>query len=175
MRQKNVDTVDDLFRLALAAETEARLFYRGLRALFAPAPAAASFWDRMYEDETVHCRELLLIYAALPAAVRRSPADPEVLEKARRNARMPLRKDFRSIRTLDDAFEIAHRLETSEVMVVFAFIRGKYVPLARRRSFTLSVLEEHLQRIMDFPQRFGDPAARRMIIARRRGLRPQPM
>ena len=91
-----------------------------------------------------------------------------MLEKARRNALMPLRKDFRSIRTLDDAFEIAHRLETSEVMVVFAFIREKYVPLARRRSFTLSVLEDHLQRIMDFPQRFGDRAARRMIIARRK-------
>ncbi|MCX6348321.1 MAG: hypothetical protein NTV79_02305 [Candidatus Aureabacteria bacterium] len=168
MRQENVDTVDDLFRLARAAEAEARLFYRGLRALFAPHPAVASFWDRMYEDETVHCRELLLIHAALPAAVRRLPADPQVLEKARRNALLPLRKDFRSISTLDDAFEIAHRLETSEVMVVFAFIREKYVPLTRRRSFTLSVLEDHLQRIMDFPQRFGDRAVRRMIIARRK-------
>jgi len=168
MKETKRDTVEELFRLARAAETEVRIFYRGLRGLFAHDPAAADFWNRMYEDETAHCRELLLIHSALPSAVRRSPADPVIVEKARRNLKLPIRQDFRSIRNLDDAYTIAHDLENSEVMTVFTFIREKYIPLVRRRLFTLSVLEDHLGRIMDFSRRFGDATERRMIRARRR-------
>lgn len=168
MKTANRGTVEELFRLARAAETEVRVFYRGLRALFAHDPAAASFWNRMYEDETEHCRELLLIHRSLLPALRRSPADPEIIKKARRNLTLPIRDDYRAIRNLDDAYSVAHNLENSEVMTVFSFIREKYVPLVRRRAFTLSVLEDHLERIMDFPQRFGDASARRMIPARRK-------
>jgi hypothetical protein len=167
---KTVDpgTVEELFRLARAAETELKVFYRGLRAIFARDPAAAAFWGRMYEDETEHCRELLLIHHALPPDVRRSPADPEIVAAARRNLRMPLREKFRAIRNLDDAYTVAHDMENSEVMTVFSFIREKFVPLVRRRAFSLSVLEEHLGRIMDFPRRFGDASARLRVFARRK-------
>lgn len=104
MQNSDPGSVEELFRLALAAETEVRVFY----------------------------------------------------------------KQFRTIRNLDDAYTIAHDLENSEVMTVFSFIRDKYVPLVHRHSFTLSVLEDHLGRIMDFPRRFGDESARRMVRVRRR-------
>lgn len=149
-------------------EEEAYCFYRNLKKVFSHCPPVSEFWATMMGEERQHIRELNLIHKSLPPEVLRRPADPEIIKQARRAAKLSIFMKARSIKTLNDAYLLAHGLENSEVITVFKFIRKRYVPPAKREEFTLSQLEVHLERIMNFPASFGDFEEREKILSRKK-------
>lgn len=161
-------TAEMLFLLAITMEKEAYCFYQNLKKVFSHCPPASEFWAIMMGEEKQHIRELNLIHKSLPPEVLRRPADPEILKQARRVAKLSLFEKARSVETLNDAYLLAHDLENSEVITVFKFIRERYVPPVKREEFTLSQLDVHLERIMNFPASFGDFEERERVLSRKK-------
>jgi hypothetical protein len=60
------------------------------------------------------------------------------------------------IETLDDAYELAHGLEFSEVNTIFAFLAGEYVPSEHRKEFVRVEITRHLEKLTHFGENFGE-------------------
>jgi len=156
-------TNEQLFQFSLAAEREASDFYRFLEGVFPSHPEVAAFWARMRRDEEKHVEELSRIHAGIPANLLAAAADAGILAQASRIARFGLLERAAGLENLDQAYELAHRLENSEIATVFSFIREKFIPHCAQKNFTLSMLDEHLDWIMSLPRRLGDREVRRAI------------
>ncbi|MCU0918269.1 MAG: hypothetical protein MUC88_27445 [Planctomycetes bacterium] len=68
---------------------------------------------------------------------------------------------LREIRNLDDAYETAHDLESSEMNTIFRFFIAEFAHAACVRSVLMHDLDEHAERLMTgFPARHATRAAR---------------
>jgi hypothetical protein len=68
-----------------------------------------------------------------------------------------------SIQNLDDAFQMANDLESSDINIVFNFLKLKLVPDSEKTSLSPDVIERHLHKLVDFPKTFGDAPMRKSI------------
>jgi rubrerythrin len=154
-------TVADLFALAIAAETSAAEFYRGLVAKFSGYSDVAEFWQRYVTDEIAHARWLARLQGNLSVEQLADRADPAMLENARHAASVSVEALLDEVHTLEDAYELVNDLENSEVNAVFEFLISSFPADADVLSFLRTQLMEHVNRLVTaFPERFGDPGAR---------------
>jgi rubrerythrin len=157
----NDDSNAKLFELAIGAEKTAMDLYLGLLKRFSFLPEVSGFWNEMLKDEIQHAQELKNIRDSLRPSQLSLPADPSLLQKARKVLEFSVSDRLNSITTLDDAYELAHEFERSEVNTVFAFLMNEFVSDEKKKKFALSELQVHLARLMDFSQIFGDAEQRR--------------
>jgi len=162
--EKN-ETMATLFTLAINAEKAAQSFYRGLTKKFSYLPEISNFWKKMEEDEKYHARELENIFNSLPPDKLLVPADQPVLWKAKEVSKFSVEDNLDSIKTLEDAYQIANEFENSEINTVFAFLTRKFISSAERKRFVLSELKYHLAKLMGFPQSFGDAEWRKSVVS----------
>ncbi len=163
---KPVDTILDLFVLAIAAEKAAMNFYKGLARSFSHLPEAAHFWEDLSRDEALHMQELIEIRNTLSENQLGETADPWLVEKAQNELKRFTEKfDLKAVVTLDDAYDIAYELEYSEVNEVFQALVNRYVSSDTRTSFVLSHIREHVSKLEDFSKRIADAETRRTILA----------
>jgi Lhr-like helicase len=57
--------------------------------------------------------------------------------------------------TLDDAYELAHELEHSEVNAVFQFLATDFVPSEERTEYVVAAITRHQNKLMRFNQSHG--------------------
>lgn len=154
-------TIADLFALAIAAETSAAEFYRGLAAKFAGYSDVAEFWQRYATDEIAHARWLARLQGNVSLEQLAARADPVMLENARHAANISAEKLLADVHNLADAYELVNDLESSEINVVFDFLISSFPTDQEILSFLRAQLSEHINRLVTaFPKRFGDPGAR---------------
>ena len=154
-------TVADLFALAIAAETSAVEFYRGLVAKFAQYSDVAEFWQRYVTDEITHARWLARLQGNVSVEQLAARADPVILENARHAANVSTEKLLADVHNLADAYELVNELENSEINVVFDFLISSFPTDQEVLSFLRAQLSEHISRLVTaFPERFRDPGAR---------------
>lgn len=155
-----------LFALAIRAERHAQALYERLAGCFVELPEVAEFWLGLAADEAQHAASVERMRAALSDEQLSAPADAELLDKAR--AMEPwLRVGVTdAIRTLQDAYELAHDLEFSEVNHVFLCLAERSIPRSERRDLYFETVERHQRKLLDFSQRFGDTSWRQGIAAR---------
>jgi len=154
-------TLADLFALAIAAETSAAEFYRGLAKKFAGYSDVAEFWERYVTDEITHARWLARLQANLSVEQLASRADPVMLENARHAASVSVEALLDQVHTLADAYEMVNDLENSETTAVFDFLISSFPTDQEVLSFLRAQLSEHVDRLVTaFPERFRDPGAR---------------
>jgi rubrerythrin len=159
-------TVEDLFERSIAAEQAARALYRGFAEQFSHAPEAADYWSDLAEDEESHIEGLKALYAALSPAERQAEADPEAFWKAEELASFSPGERLRAIETLEEAYQLAHDLEYSEVNTVFEFILMTYWNDEERRQFARSQLREHVGKLANPPGKMGNSYWRQSVEAR---------
>ncbi len=152
----NVETIATLFELAIVAEKAAGDFYLGLVEKFSHLPEVSTFWKGMLADEMQHSWELENIRNYLTPEQISAPADPHLLEKAKKVLGFSVKDSLDSITTLNDAYQLAHDLEHSEINTVFAFIMNKFISRKKQKEFILGELENHTQKIMKFSEILGD-------------------
>jgi hypothetical protein len=160
------DTAETLLKLAVAAEQKNREFYQGLSKMFSHLPEIAYFWQGMVMEEIQHIQKLENIRDALTLEQLSAPADKTILQKARNTLTFSASDTLNSIKTLEDAYQTASDLERSEVNTVFSFITSKFVPSAKQKEFILWQLENHTQKMVKFPEIFGDTEARKKISSK---------
>ncbi len=140
-------TIEALIITLLQAETAAQTFYLRLMEAFAHEPDAARVWWMLGADEASHIRLLEQTLGSLAPERRLSLADPLILENARNVARFSPERTMASIATLEDAYQIAHALENSELNAIFEFVLTEYFPKPLQWEFVHNMLRVHVDRL----------------------------
>lgn len=156
-------TVKDLLVLSISAEESARAFYSELSKMFGFMPDISARWKELMNDEDLHKTSLEKILRQLSEEELSSPA-PDILQKLRGTlSGNSLEDKLNSVKTLDDAYDIAYWLEYSEVNTAFEVILSRFVTSAERQGFVIDLIDEHVARLRGF----GDAEWRQHIRAKK--------
>lgn len=159
-----VDTVKTLLELAITAEQKNQEFYQGLSKIFSHLSEVAYFWQGMVMEEVQHKQKLENIRNSLTLDQLSATADKIIIQKAKKVLTFSVSDTLNSIATLDDAYQTAHDLERSEVNTVFSFITNECIPDDKQKEFILWQLENHTQKMVKFPEIFGDSESRKKVL-----------
>ena len=160
------DTIERLFELSIAAEKTAGDFYAGLAQKFFHLPEVSEFWKGMAGDEEQHMRRLEAIRDSLTSSQLFVPADRAVLDAVKNAVKFSVTEMLASVRNLDDAYELAHDLENSEVNTVFELLSTEFRPSRERKEFVRSQVKGHIIKLSNFFHAFGDDERRKSVAAR---------
>ena len=160
------DSIQALFEYAVAAENYAEHIYRRFVQMFAAEPKVAAFWQRYAAEERGHASWLEKLLGDLPIEAQQSPANAQMLEAARHMVKVPLDEALVRIQTLDDAYQLAHELENSEMNTVFGFLMTTFARDAQTAQFVRKQLSEHVARLLNhFPDPFASALNRQSVQA----------
>jgi rubrerythrin len=149
--QSGNETTATLIELAIKTEKALQDLYASLVQRYSHWPPVADFWRKMGQDEDAHARGLEKIRDSLTPEQLQAPVDSVVLEQAKRNASLSVEDKLNSISILEDAYQLAHDLEHSEINTVFEFITAEFISLDVQREFVAAQLKKHVARLGDFP------------------------
>ena len=159
-------TIGDMLTVAIELEAGARRFYEGLAEMFAHIDEVAAFWRLFAADEAMHGSHLAKLRASLNVARLSEPANAEIMRAARKLLTPTAEEQLAEVRNLDDAYEIAHDLETSETNTIFRFMISEFSQDRRIVTALMRHLDEHVERLMTgLPARFATRAARAEVKA----------
>ncbi len=156
-------TIDRLIEAAIDLECRAAGIYQTLSEKFAQVPGISAFWQGLNKDEIEHAAILKDTRSLLTPEQLSAKPDNKIWEDIAGVRRMLEQHPVEAIKTLDDAYELAHELESSETNAIFRFLADECVPSGIRKELAHSVLEKHLKKLADFTQNFGDREWRRKI------------
>ena len=74
--------------------------------------------------------------------------------------------DLSRVKTLDDAYEAAYSLESSEINSKVKSLLKEFMKSEEMIYFILSVLEHHVSKLEEFSKSFGDEEFRQKILAK---------
>lgn len=150
------ETVEQLFKHSIEIEYKAAHIYETLSKLFSHVPGLTGFWQGLMEDERRHVTILQEIQKLLTPEQLLAHSDQKMWEAVAGIQRKLSEDLVGAINTLDDAYELAHELEFSEVNAVFQFLAAECVPSDERKQFVRSEIEQHQKKLLDFGPNFGD-------------------
>jgi len=160
-------TVESLLNVAIRLEAAAGRFYQGLAERFAHCPDVAAFWRLMAADEACHENRLAEWGVSMSAEKLSQPADARMLEMGRKLLGTSVDELLGDARNLDDAYETAHDLESSEINAIFRFFIREFAQDPRVIALLMQDLDVHAERLMaEFPARYATRAARAGVQAR---------
>ncbi len=160
------NTVGDLFELAIAAELGAQEIYQLMEQMFHHDPDAAKFWKRYAAEEAGHASWLITLRNRLPPEKLAEPADPLVLENARRLLEHSANELLGKIRNLDDAYQLATEMEGGETNAVFEFLIDHFSDDPNTPAFLRAQLHGHISRLsLDLPVQYRGKMNREKIKA----------
>jgi rubrerythrin len=158
-------TVDQLFELAIALERAAEALYQGMATRFAHAPDVARFWQQYAAEESTHARGLAHIQAELSPEHLSETADAEMVEQARRRLKVSVGTQLNQVRNLEDAYQLANELESTETNAVFEFLIEHFSATQEAQSFVRAQLENHIGKLMtEFPEPYRRSRASRLRL-----------
>jgi len=159
-------TVAELFDLAIRAEKAAEEMYSGLEAKFAHYPEVADFWGQYATEEAGHTRWLERLRDRLSPEKLSELADSHALENARVVLGFSVEDALEEIENLQDAYQMANELESSETNAVFEFLITHFSYDEETQSFLKAQLREHVAKLTTkFPAQFKDAAMRLSVEA----------
>jgi hypothetical protein len=131
--------------------------------MFAHVPELDAFWRTMISEESAHEKLLKDARGLLNPEQLQAPADEKMWRDATRIHRMFADDLTKSIETLDDAYELAHDIEFSEVNAIFQFLTSRWIPEEKKSNLIHGVIEKHLEYLSSFGDKFGDRDWRKAI------------
>ncbi|MCX5799773.1 MAG: hypothetical protein NTX17_00035 [Candidatus Eisenbacteria bacterium] len=159
-------TMAEVFSRAIEIEKKAADIFTELSSLFSHIPNISAFWKGMAADEVVHMDTLQDIRGTLTQEQLSLPPEKQILKDICKVEDLLKGDLIGPIRNLDDAYELAHEMEYSEVNAIFRSLATGIVPSEKLVEFVSAEMEQHLKKIIDFTQNFGDRAWRRQISIR---------
>ena len=154
-------TIEKLLNVAIRLEAAAGYFYEGLADGFSHCPEVAEFWRVMAAEEACHENRLVEWRASLSVARLSQPADARMLQMGENLLGVSVEELLGGVRNLDDAYEMAHDLESSETNTIFRFFITEFSQDQRVIAVLRQDLDEHMERLASgFPSRYATRAAR---------------
>ena len=155
-----------LFEYAIAAEHYARELYRAFAGLFTTDSRVTAFWQSYAAEEMGHATWLEQLLKKLPPEACDAPADPDKLDMARHIIKVPLAAALAEVETLEDAYQLAHELESSEINTIFEFLLFTFADDPRATQYARDQLREHVARLSTgFPESYTGAPSRRALRA----------
>jgi hypothetical protein len=164
MEEMPVKTIQLLFDLAINWETQARDLYANYANLFNHEPKISAFWIQLSKDESMHIGVLKDILNKIPTEKRLIEVGNEQWNSITRVEELIKEASTRKVLTLDDAYELAHQLEMSEVNTLFKMLSNDYLIDEEGRKFILSNVDEHIERLMRFGKEYTESQRRRIKV-----------
>jgi rubrerythrin len=154
-----------LIDCAIGWESQARDIYFSFGKLFSHVPRVAEVWLDLADDETRHVGFLLKIRGTAPHEHLASQVG-----QAQREAAVEVEQFLRgdltvAIQTLDDAYELAHMIEQSEMNAIFRYVAQESVPDEARRLLLLAQLDIHIEKLSAFGREFDRQQRMRILAA----------
>ena len=150
------ETIESLFEHAIEIEYKAAHLYEKLSKLFSHVEGLSDFWDELVNDEKQHATTLQEVKKQLTPEQLLTHSDKEIWANIASLQRLLSKDLVGAIKTLDDAYELAHELEFSEVNAIFKFLTVGFIPSDARKKHVNSHIQEHQQKLLDFSRNFGD-------------------
>ncbi len=138
-------TMAELLALLHKGEKETERFYMGLVDMFLHEPIAAKVWWEMAAEEALHIWLIEKARETMSPEQLAMPIESKVLEKARQRASISPEKLWASIKTLEDAYQIARLVEVEEFIVILGPIMQDLFPGDIRNQLARSQMEKHLE------------------------------
>jgi len=157
-------TIQALFELAINWETQARDLYANFANLFNHEPKVSTFWIQLSKDESGHIDVLKDILKKTPTEKRLMEVGNEQWNSVTRVEGLIKEASTRKVLTLDNAYELAHQLEMSELNTLFKIFVNDYLPDEEGHKFILSDVKEHIERIMKFGKEYTQSQKRRINV-----------
>lgn len=149
-------TTSELINAAIAAENAARNIYLAFKQMFRHRPDIADFWQAMADDEEEHARVLARVHGLVPVEGLTYPVDASAASKAYQLQGIDIDSMLESVNNLNDAYQVAYTLESSEVNVVFNFLAINFLPAEESYKIISASISPHLLRLAQFTRTFGD-------------------
>jgi rubrerythrin len=161
----DANTVNHLFSLAITAENAAEAMYLVLAQRFSSYVEVAQFWREMAHAETLHARVLERMRTRLDSTVLNSAVDEKVLRQAQEALRHEVVAAACAVTDLEDAYQLAHEIENSEINTVFEFLVITFPENPATGEFLREQLQIHARKLTTaFPVPYGDITARRAAL-----------
>ena len=160
------ETVDKLFDYAIELERAAETLYRQMGKMFAHQPDVARYWDHYADEERGHASYLERTKAGVSAKRLALPADTKIITDAQKCLDVVSHKKLESIHNLEDAFQLATELESSETNAIFEFMITNFSreELAKSHKFLQIQLGSHIARLeTELPDAYKSKAARQNL------------
>lgn len=161
-------TLGHLFELAIQAEQTAAAVYQELSEMFADYRTISEFWIAMRDDEYQHAAALEEIQRQLSADALVATPDASAMTSAQALILQPADQLLKHVHNLNDACQLAHDMEYSEVNTLFLYLRTELIPSAERRDLAYRAIHQHQGQLIAFSRQFGDDQARKTIVAKRK-------
>jgi rubrerythrin len=158
---------DEIFQSVIEIEKMAAEIYEEFAKLFSDFPKIADFWKGMNRDEIDHAKWLIEMKESLPEEVLSSSPDYDLILKVHSIKKSLGEYSEKKINSLDDAYELANDIESSEVNNLFRLFTHKFISSEDKKNFILSEINDHQLKTMNFPKNFGDKILRKEIKAER--------
>ena len=156
-------TIGEIFSIAIENECKVADFYTALKKLFVNILEISAFWAGMAEDEKLHMKTLQGIYNSLNQEQLISPSEEHLFKSVIAIRDFLSKNLINSVKNLDDAYEIAHQIESSEVNAILKFLLNHFISSKKQTKFTSDTITTHQKKIMDFGKNFGGKTWRKQI------------
>lgn len=165
----NTITVETLFQNAIALEKATENLYRNFQNMFASKSQVAIFWKRYADEENGHAKFLERILSKIEPERLSQPTDTEIMDQLQASVKRALNIELNNIKTLEDAFNLAYEIETTETNAIFEFIFTYFSDeeLAKSNAFLRTQLNKHVNKLTEeFPHEYRSSANRAAVPAR---------
>ncbi len=163
INSKSENTIERLFELTIELEYKTAEIYKEFAKLFSHVPGLPAFWKELHDDEIQHVKTLKNIRKSLTPEQLLVHTPTEIWDSVMRNQLIISKDLFDSINTLNDAYELAHELESFEINTIFSFLTLNIIPSGIPEENTYLKILKHQQKLMDFCRFFGDRKWRKEI------------
>jgi len=155
-----------MFNDAIAIELMAAGIYKDFEVFFAYIPDIMNFWKSLHDDELNHAEILKETRDSLLPSVLDSTVENLMWENIHLVRKKMMRYQKENIKTLDDAYELTHEIESSEINAIFKFLNLEYFSTPLRESFIASEIMTHQKKMLEFSEKFGPKLWRKEIMIR---------
>ncbi len=167
IHSRSEETIERLFELTIENEYKIADIYERFKKLFSHVPGLPSFWQELHDDEIQHATTLQNVRKSLTPEQLLSCSAKEMRDNVVRLHHMLSKDLVGSINTLDDAYELAHQIEFSEVNAIFKFLSSELIPFDKQEKIISSGIVQHQQKLLDLSRDFGDREWRKEIKIQR--------
>jgi rubrerythrin len=157
-------TTQLLLELAIGWEMQACDLYAKFAKLFSHEPKVSAFWKQLSKDESRHKEVLKDFLKEIPREKLLAELGNEQQKSVVRVERLINEATTSKIQTLDDAYELARQLETSEINKVFKMLVNDYMPDKEGHKFILADVKEHVEMFVKFGKEYTQSHRRRINV-----------
>ncbi len=154
--QDVVLTVREVLERAIQIEKRLVDLYTIFAKRFSHVPGMPNYWNDLRRDEIGHMGELRVIYESLSMEKLGSSESSAISASVDRALASVEGECLSKIKTLDDAYQIAHILEFSEINAIFKYLTIDLVSATSRSEIITYQMNEHQKKLADFSEQYGD-------------------